>query len=164
VAIVLSASACSSPPPNESGAPGTSQAGVLDPNLAALTDRIRAGLNQQGEFVTELSTASAASPLPSGARSLAIVAQTMLTWVGDEQQWLAEHPAEACYAAVQDLYAQAVQAIAASATVFGEIGSPSPSPAADPQAAIESLIAARTTIQDANAQATAAVPACTRTP
>jgi len=85
----------------------------------------------------------------------------MTIWVNGERQWLAAHPAEACYAAAQATYGQAVDAIAASAVVFTDIGSGSTS---DPQAAIEALIAARTTIQDADAQATASAAACTRAP
>jgi hypothetical protein len=161
LAVLLVAGGCSTTLPSGSVAPGSSGGAVTDPDLAAFIDRVRAGLGQQGEFVIDLSKASAASPLPSGARSLAVVASTITIWVNGERQWLAAHPAEACYMAAQATYGQAVDAIAASAVVFTDIGSGSTT---DPQAAIEALIAARTTIQDADAQATASVPACTRAP
>jgi hypothetical protein len=142
-----------------------SVASHLDPDLAALTDRIRAGLRQQGDFVTQLSTASIESPLPSGAHATAIVALSMTNWAGAERQWLTAHPAEACYATAQDRYAEAVDAIAASATAFADLAAPSPrASGGDAQAAVGALVAARTTIQDADAEATAAVAGCSTAP
>jgi len=163
-ALVAALAGCSSPTPSVTPAPLASVASHLDPDLAALTDRIRAGLRQQGGFVTELSNASVVSPLPSGAHSVAIIALAMTNWAGGERQWLATHPAEACYAAAQDRYAQAVDAIAASATAFSRLDAPGLHPPGEAQAAVATLVAARTTIQDADAQATAAVDGCATAP
>src|SRR4051812_34932690 len=154
---------CSTPSPSVMPSPVASVAadGGIDLNLAALTDRLRAGLRQQGEFVTQLASASIESPVPSGALSMAIVAASMRTWAGTERQWLAEHPAEACYAAAQASYAAAVDAIAASAAAFADLDSASPDPSGDGgQSAVAALVGARTTIQQANSQATAAGATC----
>jgi hypothetical protein len=156
---------CGTPTPSATPSPVASVApgGNVDLELAGLTDRIRAGLRQQGEFVTELSSASIESPVPSGGLSISIVAVAMGNWAGTERQWLAEHPAEACYAAAQERYATAVDAIAASAGAFARLGSGSPDPSGDGgAAAVAALVAARSTIQDADSQATAAVPSCSQ--
>src|SRR5690349_1185100 len=80
--VVATVGGCSTPTPSETGLPLASVASHLDPDLAALTDRIRAGLRQQGDFVTQLSSASIESPLPSGAHSMVIVALSMANWAG----------------------------------------------------------------------------------
>jgi hypothetical protein len=164
-AILAGVAGCSTPTPSGTPEPAASVASHLDPALAALTDRIRAGLRQQGDFVTQLSNASVESPLPSGAHSVAIVALSMTNWAGGERQWLAANPPEACYAQAQDRYAEAVDAVAASATAFATLAQPSPGASGgDAQAAVAALVAARTTIQDADAQATAAVAGCATAP
>src|SRR4051812_47592186 len=106
---------CGTPSPSVTpslAVPSKAAGGGIDLDLAAFTDRLRAGLRQQGDFVTQLANASVESPVPSGGVSLAVVVATMRTWAGAERQWLADHPAEACYAAAQARYAAAVDAIA----------------------------------------------------
>lgn len=175
IVLAVAAAGCSSPSPSpsvaptQSGAPEASDSGSpgvgLDFQLAALTERIRAGLRQQGEFVTRLATASIESPVPSGAVPMSIVALAMTNWAGSERQWLADHPPEACYATVQARYAEAVDAIAASAAAFAKLGGSVPGPSGDGGAsAVTALTGARTTIEDANSMATAAAAACSTAP
>lgn len=170
ILVGTAAAACSAPIPSatpaSSDAPeasvSASPGAGLDFQLAALTERIRAGLQQQGEFVTRLATASIESPVPSGAVPMSIIALAMTNWAGTEHQWLADHPPEACYAVVQARYAEAVDAIAASAAAFAKLGTGSPEASGDgsAQAAVAALTGARSTIEDANAQATTAGAAC----
>ena len=148
-----------------SGAPRASASASpgagLDFQLAALTERIRAGLRQQGQFVTALATASIESPVPSGAVPLSIIALAMTNWAATEGRWIAEHPAEGCYVAVQARYALGVDAVAAAAAAFTRVGGGTPDASGDSAArGVAALTGARSTFEAANAEATAAASAC----
>ena len=111
--------ASTSPPPAASPVQASP-----NPNLVEFGIHLAEATSQEGQFVRSLAAATGSND------QLGLVARQMGEWAADEQAWLEEHPADACYEDAWLTFAGGVDDVATAAAAFGDLAA-APSPPTD---------------------------------
>jgi hypothetical protein len=156
ISIALALVACGSSVEQSAGPSRTPVQASPNPNLVEFEGHLADAKTAQGAIVRALASASVGSQaeLLASARQLA-------EWAADEADWLADHPADACYVAAADAYRSGVAAIAESAAGFELLATASGTPSdAEGQDAGQGLSTGTDAIEHAAALARTARAGC----
>lgn len=158
VVVVVALVAACGPPPSPSS-PAASQRPVQaspNPGLVEFETHIRESITSQGSLVRDLAAATTGSN-----DQLELVARRLEDWAAQEQTWLDEHPAGACYENAWLTYQSGVEDVGAAAGAFIELAArPSPPSDAEGQEAGTSLATGRSSLDAAADLANQARAAC----
>ena len=156
VAIVVAACGTApATPPATAPAPSPVQASP-NPGLVEFEVHLRDAASREGQLIRDLAAASAASN-----DRLGLAARRLAAWAAEEQSWLDEHPADACYEDAWLAFLTGVEDIATSAAAFEELAAAaSPPTEAQGQAAGATLGSGRDSIDTAADLANQARAAC----
>lgn len=127
-----------------------------NPSLVEFEGHLADAKAVQGGIVRALAKASVGSDA-----KLLVAARQLADWAADEETWLRDHPADACYAPAFSAYGSGVAAIAGSAAAFESLATASAPPTdAEGEAAGEGLSTGTQVIERAAALAKTARAAC----
>jgi len=109
----LGSIACAAPTPTSPPATPSPVQASPNPGLVEFETHIRESITSQGSLVRDLAAATTGSN-----DQLALAANHLEGWAADEQAWLDEHPAGACYENAWLTYQSGVEDVGTAASAF----------------------------------------------